>query len=48
MQDYLLSGNLNVCIRQADGSYVGDSLDSPRDNFNDKPEDSWQYFQEYY
>ncbi|KAK4799142.1 hypothetical protein SAY86_024507 [Trapa natans] len=39
-EDYLVSGNLNVCIRQADGSYIGDSLDSPRGSFNDMPQDS--------
>ncbi|PKI33634.1 hypothetical protein CRG98_045990 [Punica granatum] len=38
-KDYLLSGNLNICIRQADGSYIGDSLDSPRDGLSEKPED---------
>ncbi|KAK4776286.1 hypothetical protein SAY86_004974 [Trapa natans] len=39
-QDYLFSGNLNICIRQADGSYIGDSLDSPMDSFNGAPQDS--------
>lgn len=29
-KDFLISGNLNICIRQADGSYLGDSLDSPK------------------
>ncbi|KAL7143595.1 hypothetical protein ABFS83_08G202400 [Erythranthe nasuta] len=28
------SGNLNIFIRQPDGSYIGDSLDSPRGDFD--------------
>ncbi|XP_073118859.1 protein MEI2-like 5 isoform X3 [Henckelia pumila] len=30
------SGNLNVFIRQPDGSYAGDSLDSPKDDSDEK------------
>ncbi|KAH7859949.1 hypothetical protein Vadar_007441 [Vaccinium darrowii] len=37
-QEPLLSSNLNICIRQPDGSYSGDSLDSPRSNPDEKPE----------
>jgi len=37
-QEPLLSSNLNICIRQPDGSYSGDSLDSPRSNLDEKPE----------
>ncbi|XP_057956625.1 protein MEI2-like 2 isoform X2 [Malania oleifera] len=29
-QDPFPSGNLNICIRQPDGSYAGDSLESPK------------------
>lgn len=32
------TGNLNVCIREPDGSYSGDSLDSPKDNLDEKSE----------
>ncbi|KAE9456727.1 hypothetical protein C3L33_11371, partial [Rhododendron williamsianum] len=34
----LLSSNLNICIRQPDGSYSGDSLDSPKSNPDEKQE----------
>ncbi|XP_038887577.1 protein MEI2-like 5 [Benincasa hispida] len=37
-QDILLSSNLNICIRQPDGSYSGDSLDSPKGHPDEKPE----------
>uniref|UniRef100_A0A7N0SXD0 RRM domain-containing protein n=1 Tax=Kalanchoe fedtschenkoi TaxID=63787 RepID=A0A7N0SXD0_KALFE len=33
-QEPLPSGNLNICIRQPDGSYAGDSLDDSDDNFD--------------
>ncbi|KAK4769042.1 hypothetical protein SAY86_027192 [Trapa natans] len=39
-KDYLQSGNLNIRICQADGSYIGDSLDSPRDNLTEKQDNS--------
>ncbi|XVE83612.1 hypothetical protein DITRI_Ditri16bG0101200 [Diplodiscus trichospermus] len=29
-QEHILSSNLNICIRQPDGSYSGESLESPR------------------
>ncbi|XWS30086.1 hypothetical protein CRYUN_Cryun24cG0088300 [Craigia yunnanensis] len=29
-QEHFLSSNLNICIRQPDGSYSGDSLESPK------------------
>lgn len=37
LQEHLLSSNLNICIRQADGSYSGDSLESPKDLLDEKP-----------
>uniref|UniRef100_A0A6N2KWP3 Mei2-like C-terminal RNA recognition motif domain-containing protein n=1 Tax=Salix viminalis TaxID=40686 RepID=A0A6N2KWP3_SALVM len=37
-QEPFLSGNLNICIRQPDGSYFGDSFDSPEDSLDEKPE----------
>ncbi|XP_022147968.1 protein MEI2-like 5 isoform X2 [Momordica charantia] len=37
-QDILLSSNLNICIRQPDGSYSGDSLDSPKGHPEEKAE----------
>ncbi|KAG5544777.1 hypothetical protein RHGRI_017278 [Rhododendron griersonianum] len=37
-QEPLLSSNLNICIRQPDGSYSGDSLDSPKSNPDEKQE----------
>ncbi|KAL7000689.1 hypothetical protein U1Q18_001842 [Sarracenia purpurea var. burkii] len=40
-QEPLLSSNLNICIRQSDGSYTGDSLESPKGNdLNKKSEQS--------
>ncbi|XP_019194150.1 PREDICTED: protein MEI2-like 2 [Ipomoea nil] len=36
-EEPLPSSNLNVCIRRPDGSYTGDSLDSPKDNLDEKP-----------
>lgn len=30
LQEPFLSSNLNICIRQPDGSYSGDSLESPK------------------
>lgn len=37
-QDIFLSSNLNICIRQPDGSYSGDSLDSPKGHPDENPE----------
>ncbi|KAJ6412413.1 hypothetical protein OIU84_005461 [Salix udensis] len=37
-QEPFLSGNLNICIRQPDGSYSGDSLDCPEDSLDEKLE----------
>eukprot|EP00258_Populus_trichocarpa_P002325 XP_002302143.2 protein MEI2-like 2 [Populus trichocarpa] len=37
-QEPFLSGNLNICIRQPDGSYFGDSFDSPEDSLDEKAE----------
>ncbi|KAG6661642.1 protein MEI2-like 2 isoform X4 [Carya illinoinensis] len=37
-QEPFLSRNLNICIRQPDGSYSGDSLESPKGNVEKKPE----------
>uniref|UniRef100_A0A5B7AHI7 RRM domain-containing protein n=1 Tax=Davidia involucrata TaxID=16924 RepID=A0A5B7AHI7_DAVIN len=37
-QEPLPSNNLNICIRQPDGSYSGDSIDSPKGNLDEKPE----------
>ncbi|KAK9284537.1 hypothetical protein L1049_023712 [Liquidambar formosana] len=37
-QEPFPTGNLNICIRQPDGSYSGDSLDSPKGNLDEKPE----------
>ncbi|KAJ9685930.1 hypothetical protein PVL29_015017 [Vitis rotundifolia] len=34
-QEPFASGNLNICIRQPDGSYSGDSLESPNGNLED-------------
>ncbi|KAJ4835789.1 hypothetical protein Tsubulata_014163 [Turnera subulata] len=39
-EESLVSGNLNICIRQPDGSYSGDSLESPEDGMDEKPEKS--------
>lgn len=33
----LLSSNLNIFIRHLDGSYSGDSLDSPKENDSNRP-----------
>jgi hypothetical protein len=38
LQEPFLSGNLNICIRQPDGSYSGDSLDCPEDSLDEKLE----------
>ena len=38
LQEHILSSNLNICIRQPDGSYSGDSLESPKDLLDEKPE----------
>lgn len=35
-QEPFLSSNLNICIRQPDGSYIGDSLESPKGNMDDE------------
>ncbi|KAL3638299.1 hypothetical protein CASFOL_017670 [Castilleja foliolosa] len=35
------SGNLNIYIRQPDGSYAGDSLDSPTSDPDEKLPESW-------
>lgn len=40
LQETFLSRNLNICIRQPDGSYLGDSLDSPKGDLDEKPENS--------
>ncbi|XP_027344222.1 protein MEI2-like 2 isoform X2 [Abrus precatorius] len=37
-QEHLLSSNLNICIRQPDGSYSGDLLESPKGNLDEKLE----------
>ncbi|GLT26307.1 hypothetical protein SLA2020_013880 [Shorea laevis] len=37
-QEPFLSSNLNICIRQPDGSYSADSLDSPKGNPDERPE----------
>lgn len=39
-QELFPSSNLNICIRQPDGSYTGDSLDSPKGNLDEKLEKS--------
>ncbi|XWS41057.1 hypothetical protein CRYUN_Cryun17cG0048100 [Craigia yunnanensis] len=39
-QEHFLSSNLNICIRQPDGSYSGDSLESPKGLLDEKPENS--------
>ncbi|GAV65177.1 RRM_1 domain-containing protein/RRM_2 domain-containing protein [Cephalotus follicularis] len=37
-KEHFLSGNLNICIRQPDGSYSGDSLESPKGRLDEKQE----------
>ncbi|XVF16811.1 hypothetical protein REPUB_Repub10bG0064400 [Reevesia pubescens] len=37
-QEHFLSSNLNICIRQPDGSYYGDSLESPKGLLDENPE----------
>lgn len=37
-QEPLPTNNLNVCIRQPDGSYCGDPLDSPKSTPEEKPD----------
>ncbi|XP_022750761.1 protein MEI2-like 2 [Durio zibethinus] len=37
-QENFLSSNLNICIRQPDGSYSGDALESPKSLLDEKPE----------
>ncbi|KAK7276769.1 hypothetical protein RIF29_17915 [Crotalaria pallida] len=37
-QEHFLSSNLNICIRQPDGSHSGDLLESPKGNLNEKLE----------
>ncbi|XP_075668275.1 protein MEI2-like 2 [Castanea sativa] len=37
-QEPFLSSNLNICIRQPDGSYSGDSLESPKEILDERPE----------
>ncbi|XP_022739842.1 protein MEI2-like 2 [Durio zibethinus] len=39
-QEHFLSSNLNICIRQPDGSYSGDSLESPKGLVDENPEKS--------
>ncbi|XVF14496.1 hypothetical protein REPUB_Repub09cG0065200 [Reevesia pubescens] len=39
-QEHFLSSNLNICIRQPDGSYCGDSLESPKGLLDENPEKS--------
>lgn len=41
-QELFPSSNLNICIRQPDGSYTGDSLDSPKGNLDENLEKSSQ------
>jgi hypothetical protein len=38
LQEPFFSSNLNICIRQPDGSYSGDSLESPKGYLDEKPE----------
>ncbi|KAA8526208.1 hypothetical protein F0562_008053 [Nyssa sinensis] len=42
-QEPLPSSNLNICIRQPDGSYSGDSLESPKGNLDEKPERNYTF-----
>ncbi|PON32083.1 Splicing factor-like protein [Parasponia andersonii] len=37
-QEPFISSNLNICIRQPDGSYIGDPLDSPRGSLDERSE----------
>ncbi|XP_027333821.1 protein MEI2-like 2 isoform X1 [Abrus precatorius] len=37
-QEHFLSSNLNICIRQPDGSYSGDLMESPKGNSEEKLE----------
>ncbi|XP_024025106.1 protein MEI2-like 2 isoform X1 [Morus notabilis] len=37
-QEPFISCNLNICIRQPDGSYIGDPLDSPKESLDEKAE----------
>ncbi|GAU32088.1 hypothetical protein TSUD_152930 [Trifolium subterraneum] len=37
-QEHFLSSNLNICIRQPDGSYSGDMLESPKGNLDENLE----------
>ncbi|XP_075092553.1 protein MEI2-like 2 [Nicotiana tabacum] len=37
-QEPLPSNNLNICVRRPDGSCFGDSLDSPKGDLDDNPE----------
>ncbi|KAK7316710.1 hypothetical protein RJT34_00373 [Clitoria ternatea] len=37
-QEHFLSSNLNICIRQPDGSYSGDLLESPKGSLDEKLE----------
>ncbi|GMN54924.1 hypothetical protein TIFTF001_024044 [Ficus carica] len=37
-QEPFISSNLNICIRQPDGSYIGDPLDSPKESPDEKAE----------
>ncbi|KAI4385078.1 hypothetical protein MLD38_003141 [Melastoma candidum] len=39
-QQPLFTGNLNIYIRQADGSYSGDLLESPKGDLDEKPDGS--------
>ncbi|XAR52794.1 hypothetical protein NMG60_11021069 [Bertholletia excelsa] len=39
-QEPILSSNLNICIRQPDGSYSGDTLESPKGDPDEKLEKS--------
>lgn len=36
VQEPLPSNNLNICVRLPDGSYSGDSLDSPNGELDEK------------
>ncbi|KAA8526209.1 hypothetical protein F0562_008052 [Nyssa sinensis] len=42
-QEPLPSSNLNICIRQPDGSYSGDSLESPKGILDEKPERNYTF-----
>lgn len=39
-QEPFVSANLNICIRQPDGSYSGDSFESPKGTLDEMPDES--------